>query len=58
LFRLLYGSEDAVDNVIIVDLNSTDNTSEILGTLARDYGCIKVSSWDECKSIVDNIENN
>jgi hypothetical protein len=56
LFRIIYGKEDAIDNVIIADLNSTDKTNEILKNLAKDYDYIKISNWNECKEIINNIE--
>lgn len=55
LFRLLYGKERAINNVIIADLNSEDQTNEILNNLAKDYGCIRVSSWNECKEIIEKM---
>lgn len=56
LFRLLYGKEDIINNVIITDLNSKDGTEEILSTLARDYETIEMLSWNDCKEIINNIE--
>lgn len=34
LFRLLYGKEENIKDVIVVDLNSTDETKEILEKLS------------------------
>jgi len=58
LFRILYGKEDIIEDFIIADLNSTDNTKEIMKRLGVDYDGIKITSWKECKEIVDNISNN
>ena len=55
LFRFLYGNEDYLKNIIIADLNSTDNTKKILNHLEKDYDCIKVVNWKECKDIIDNV---
>ena len=33
-----------------------DNTKEIAKKLSNDYECIKVTSWKECKNIIDNID--
>ena len=58
LFRFLYGKEDYIKDIIIADLDSKDNTMEILERLQEDYDCIKVTSWKECKEIMDNIKEN
>ena len=55
LFRFLYGSEDYLSNIIVTDLNSTDNTKKILHHLEKDYDFIKVANWKECKDIIDNV---
>ena len=55
LFRFLYGNEDYLKNIIIADLNSTDKTKKILNHLEKDYDCIKVVNWKECKDIIDNV---
>lgn len=56
LFRLLYGKEENIKDVIVVDLNSTDETKEILEKLGHDYESIKVSNWRECKEILDSVD--
>ncbi len=56
LFRLLYGKEENIKDVIVVDLNSTDETKEILNKLGHDYKSIKVSNWRDCKEILDSID--
>ena len=38
------------------DLNSTDNTKEIAKKLSKDYDILKVTSWKECKDVIDNID--
>lgn len=58
LFRFLYGKEDVIKDIIIADLDSTDGTGEILHKLAKDYECIKVANWRDCKEIIDNIDTN
>ncbi len=56
LFRILYGKEENVKDVIVVDLNSKDETKEILEKLGHDYENIKVSNWRECKEILDSVD--
>lgn len=55
LFKLICGKEDFVKDVIVADLDSTDNTMEILKKLSKDYDCIKVTNWRECKEVIDNV---
>lgn len=56
LFKILYGKEDYLKNIIVTDLRSTDNTKEILKKLSDDYEILKVANWKECKEIMDNID--
>ena len=42
--------------LIVVDLNSTDETKEILEKLGDDYENIKVSNWRDCKEILDSVD--
>lgn len=58
LFRFLYGKEEYIKEIIVTDLDSKDNTVEILNRMQKDYKCIKVVNWRECKDIVDNIDEN
>lgn len=55
LFRIIYGKEENIKNVIAVDLNSTDETKQILEKLSNEYENIKVANWKECKEVFDNI---
>lgn len=56
IFRLIYGKEEQVKDIIIADLNSNDDTNKILNKINKDYEFIKVTSWKECKDIIDNID--
>ena len=56
LFKILYGREENLKNIIVADLKSTDKTKEIAKKLANDYECIDVVSWKECKEIMDNVD--
>ena len=57
LFKILYGKEDYLKNIIVADLKSTDKTKEIAKKLSKDYDCLKVLNWRECKDIIDNIDD-
>jgi len=58
LFRIIYGKEESIKDIIAVDLDSNDKTLEILQKLSKDYSCIKISDWRECKELLDNIDIN
>lgn len=55
LFRILYGKEETIKNLIIADLNSTDATFEIATKLESEYENIKAVKWEECKEIIENL---
>lgn len=57
LFKITYGKEDYIKNIIVADLNSKDKTMEIAKKLSNDYDFIKVTNWKECKNILDNIDD-
>lgn len=58
LFKLLYGKEDYVKDIMVADLDSSDNTKEIVKKLSFDYECVKVVNWKECKELIDNVNEN
>lgn len=58
IFRFLYGKEEYIKDIIVTDLDSSDNTMKILEKLQKDYDCIKVANWRECKEVIDNINVN
>lgn len=55
LFRLIYGKEECVKEVIVTDLDSNDDTMKILTRLSKEYDCVKVANWKECKEVIDSI---
>lgn len=55
LFRVLYGDENILDNIYVIDLNSTDKTPEILDILSSDYNCVKITDVKHCKKILDSV---
>ncbi len=57
LFRIIYGKEEYIKNVIITDLGSTDRTKEIAKKLEVDYKFVNVIDWKNCKELIDNIDN-
>lgn len=58
LFRIIYGKEECVKNVIITDLGSTDKTKEIAKKLEQDYKFVNVLDWKICKDLIDSIDKN
>lgn len=56
LFKILYGKEEYLRNIIVADLQSKDNTKEIAKRLSKEYECLKVVSWKECKDVIDNVD--
>ncbi len=56
LFRIIYGKEECVKNVIIADLGSTDKTKEIAKKLEQDYNFIDLMDWKNCKDLIDNMD--
>ena len=57
LFKILYGKEECIKDIIVADLGSTDKTKEIVRKMAFDHECVKITNWKECKEIIDNIED-
>lgn len=56
LFKILYGKEEYIKDVIVADLGSTDKTKEIVNKMTSTYEGVKITNWKECKDIIDNIE--
>ena len=56
LFRIIYGKED-VKNILVVDLNSKDNTKKIVEKLEKEYEQINLINWKDCKELMENIED-
>lgn len=57
IFKILYGKEEEIKDIVVVDLDSTDNTKEIIQKLEEEYECIKAVNWKECKEIIDAVDN-
>lgn len=56
LFKIIYGKEENLKNIMIVDLQSKDNTKEIAKRLTKEYDHVEVVNWKECKEIMDNVD--
>ena len=56
LFKNFYGKEENIKDIIITDLGSTDKTKEIVEKISLNYDTIKIANWEECKNIIDNIQ--
>lgn len=57
LFRIIYGKEENIKNIIVTDLDSNDDTIKILNKLKDEYQGIKITNWKECKNVIENIKN-
>ncbi len=58
LFKIFYGKEEYIKDIIVTDLGSTDKTLEIEEKIVQEMQGIKILKWKECKELIDNIENN
>ena len=56
LFRILYGKEECIKNVIVADLGSTDKTKEIVEKLEQDYKVINLVDWKTYKELIDSMD--
>lgn len=57
LFKIMYGKEEAIKKVILTDLDSKDNTMEVLRKFKKQNEYVNVSTWKECKEIIDMIND-
>ena len=57
LFKIIYGKEEDIKDIIVTDLGSTDKTKDIINRMAFEYDCVKITNWKECKEIIDNIRD-
>ena len=53
----MYGKEKTIKKVILADLDSKDNTLKILKKFRKENKEVNVSSWKECKEIMDIIDD-
>ena len=57
LFRIVYGKEEFIKDIIITDLDSSDDTPIILNKLQKEFEELKVTNWRECKEVIESIKN-
>jgi hypothetical protein len=50
-FRLLYGKEGYIENIIVLDLNSNDNSKKIIDNLSDELPNIKLINWNEFEEL-------
>ena len=55
LFRIVYGKEESINNITLVDLKSKDNTKNIMEEIARENENVKVFSINEYKKIIEDM---
>lgn len=58
LFRLIYGKEELIKEVIVADLDSDDHTVDILRKMEKDQEMLKVTNWKDCKEVIENVKAN
>ena len=56
LFSIIYWKEE-VKNILVVDLNSKDNTKKIVEKLEKEYEQINLINWKDCKELMENIKD-
>ena len=57
LFKILYGKEEYIKDIIVTDLQSKDKTAEIAEKIVKKMQGIKMIKWEECKELIERIEN-
>lgn len=57
LFKIMYGKEDMIKKVILTDLDSKDNTIKTLRNFKKENEYVNVSTWKDCKDIMDTIDD-
>ena len=57
LFKIMYGKEEEIKKVILTDLDSKDNTLKSLKEFKKENGYVSVSTWKDCKEIIDMIDD-
>ena len=50
-FRILYGKENLIENIIVLDLNSSDNTRHIVERFSNDCSNVRLINWNEFEEL-------
>lgn len=50
-FRILYGKEECIEDILVLDLNSNDNTKKIVENISLDSPNIKILNWKEFEEL-------
>ena len=56
LFKIFYGKEEFIKDIIVTDLQSKDNTMAIEEKIVKNMQGIKLLKWEECKELIDGVE--
>lgn len=56
MFKIIYGKEEMIKNIIVLDLNSTDNTKQIIEKMQEEYEQITILNLKDCKELMENIK--
>ena len=54
MFKVLYGEQEYINSIFLTDLNSTDNTKDILLRLTNDYENI---NYIDAHDLIKLLEN-
>ena len=57
LFRIIYGNEENIKNIIITDLDSSDETPMVINNISKENEKIRVTNWKDCKEVIESIKN-
>ena len=57
LFKIMYGKEDIIKKIILTDLDSKDETLKALKQFQKENEYVQVSTWKDCKNIIDMIDD-
>ena len=53
IFKTLYGKEDLIKQILVLDLNSKDKTKDIIKRFETECECVKLVDWKECEKILN-----
>ena len=56
MFKVIYGKEDGIKQILVVDLNSQDKTKDIIEKLEKEYEQIHTLNLKECKELIESIK--